>query len=182
MNKNAVVAVPEVNKVTLNYGNNFESKPKEVEVVTHKFTFDKVDGSTKLTGAEFELQLSGTALPLVVITEGEEYRIATDEDTETVTTIVTAGKTITINGVDSDVTYTLVETKAPAGGYNQLTEGTTVTVKADDSAHIDVENNKGTVLPSTGGIGTTIFYVVGSILVVAAGVLLITKKRMSREG
>ena len=38
------------------------------------------------------------------------------------------------------------------------------------------------VLPSTGGIGTTIFYVVGSILVVAAGVLLITKKRMSREG
>ena len=46
----------------------------------------------------------------------------------------------------------------------------------------DVVNNKGTVLPSTGGIGTTIFYVVGSILVVAAGVLLITKKRMSREG
>ena len=45
-----------------------------------------------------------------------------------------------------------------------------------------VENNSGTVLPSTGGIGTTIFYVVGSILVVAAGVLLITKKRMSREG
>ena len=46
----------------------------------------------------------------------------------------------------------------------------------------EIENNSGTVLPSTGGIGTTIFYVVGSILVVAAGVLLITKKRMSREG
>ena len=44
-----------------------------------------------------------------------------------------------------------------------------------------VENNTGTVLPSTGGIGTTIFYVVGSILVVAAGVLLVTKKRMGRE-
>ena len=42
-------------------------------------------------------------------------------------------------------------------------------------------NNKGAVLPSTGGIGTTIFYVVGSIMVVAAGVLLITKKRMGRE-
>lgn len=46
----------------------------------------------------------------------------------------------------------------------------------------DVVNNSGAVLPSTGGVGTTIFYVVGSILVVAAGVLLITKKRMSREG
>lgn len=45
----------------------------------------------------------------------------------------------------------------------------------------DIVNNSGTVLPSTGGIGTTIFYVVGSILVVAAGVLLITKKRMGRE-
>jgi len=48
--------------------------------------------------------------------------------------------------------------------------------------YTEIENNSGTVLPSTGGIGTTIFYVVGSILVIAAGVLLITKKRMSREG
>ena len=38
---------------------------------------------------------------------------------------------------------------------------------------------KGTLLPSTGGIGTTIFYVVGGVLVVVAGILLITKKRMS---
>lgn len=51
-----------------------------------------------------------------------------------------------------------------------------------DGVSTDVINQSGTVLPSTGGIGTTIFYVVGSILVVAAGVLLITKKRMSREG
>ena len=45
----------------------------------------------------------------------------------------------------------------------------------------NIVNQTGTVLPSTGGIGTTIFYVVGSILVVAAGVLLVTKKRMGRE-
>ena len=49
-------------------------------------------------------------------------------------------------------------------------------------AYAEIINQSGTTLPSTGGIGTTIFYVVGSILVVAAGVLLITKKRMSREG
>ena len=51
-----------------------------------------------------------------------------------------------------------------------------------DAAAVEVINKSGTELPSTGGIGTTIFYVVGSIMVVAAGVLLVTKKRMSREG
>ena len=42
-----------------------------------------------------------------------------------------------------------------------------------------VVNNAGSVLPSTGGIGTTIFYIVGAILVLGAGVALLTKKRMS---
>lgn len=42
-----------------------------------------------------------------------------------------------------------------------------------------VENNAGATLPSTGGIGTTIFYVLGSVLVIAAAILLITRKRMS---
>ena len=51
-----------------------------------------------------------------------------------------------------------------------------------DAKALQIVNQSGTELPSTGGIGTTIFYVVGSILVVAAGVLLVTKKRMSREG
>ncbi len=44
---------------------------------------------------------------------------------------------------------------------------------------LEIVNQRGTLLPSTGGIGTTIFYVVGGILVVAAGILLVTKKRMS---
>ncbi len=183
LNNKAVVESPVKNKLDLKYGNNYEAVPKEVETKTHKFTFDKVDGSTKLTGAEFNLQIKGGAvLDLVEVTAGEVYRVATAEDTTTTKTIVTAGKTITINGVDSDVTYQLVETKAPAGGYNKLEQPKDVTVDAGNSTHVDVENNKGTVLPSTGGIGTTIFYVVGSILVVAAGVLLVTKKRMSREG
>ena len=66
----------------------------------------------------------------------------------------------------------------------ETTEYTAVTTNLEDldAAAVTVVNNQGTQLPSTGGIGTTIFYVVGSILVVAAGILLITKKRMSREG
>lgn len=46
-------------------------------------------------------------------------------------------------------------------------------------AGVTIENNKGATLPVTGGIGTTIFYIIGGILVVGAGVLLITRKRMS---
>ena len=46
----------------------------------------------------------------------------------------------------------------------------------------DIVNKKGNTLPSTGGIGTTIFYVLGGILVAGAAVMLITKKRMSAEG
>ena len=53
-----------------------------------------------------------------------------------------------------------------------------------DSNHLyelTVENNAGAELPSTGGIGTTVFYVLGGLLVVCAGVLLITKRRMNKN-
>ena len=62
-------------------------------------------------------------------------------------------------------------------------EGTKpLTVGTDNNTNVlafSVQNQSGSLLPSTGGIGTTIFYVVGGILVVAAGILLVTKKRMS---
>jgi LPXTG-motif cell wall-anchored protein len=77
-------------------------------------------------------------------------------------------------------------------GYNPLANPVTLTLVADVGLDKDtntdafvlntfdqVENNKGTQLPSTGGIGTTIFYVVGGVLVLAAIILLVTKKRMS---
>lgn len=92
-------------------------------------------------------------------------------------------------------TYILHETKAPAG-YNKLKDDITIKVDAtygDDGKLISlkynvdeteitgntvqVENNMGSELPSTGGIGTTIFYIVGAVLVVGAGVLLFTKRR-----
>ena len=86
----------------------------------------------------------------------------------------------------ADGTYYLVETKAPAG-YNQLKDPVTVLVAGSDtdttklSVTAEVANSAGTLLPSTGGMGTTIFYVLGAVLVVGAGVLLVTKKRMSQS-
>lgn len=65
------------------------------------------------------------------------------------------------------------------------TETTTKTVERNlsdlDEAALEIENQRGTLLPSTGGIGTTIFYVVGGILVIGAGILLVAKKRMSNR-
>ena len=97
--------------------------------------------------------------------------------------------------------YNLLKAPVPftlTGAYDGTTNKATITASAGTvtGGTIDLSktaaaqpvvtepvlNQTGTELPSTGGIGTTIFYVVGSIMVVAAGVLLITKKRMSREG
>lgn len=113
---------------------------------------------------------------------------------------MTAGN-ITIKGLDDAVDYYLYETKAPAG-YNRLTEPvkfkinatydetgdscTAVSTKVGDKAavtglKVSVENNAGTTLPSTGGMGTTVFYVVGGGLMAVAVVLLVTKKRMENK-
>lgn len=128
------------------------------------------------------------------------YRVATKEDAAAdVVYVIDAGNAV-IKGLDDTVTYYLYETKAPEG-YNILkapvsftitaTEygedgSKTPTVKAtingaeSNTLKADIENKKGTELPSTGGIGTTIFYIAGALLVVLAGVFLITKKRMNK--
>ena len=97
---------------------------------------------------------------------------------------------IVIRGLDNKTTYSLKETVAP-GGYNLPTDPFVLVLEKDSSgeasitpgtaATINIQNVAGTILPSTGGIGTTIFYIVGSILVVGAGIVLITKKRMSAK-
>ena len=112
------------------------------------------------------------------ITWPENTTLTTDSD----------GK-IAIAGLDAD-TYYLREIAAPAG-YNKLATDVPVTItptKSNDgtsmsltSVTAEVENKSGSELPSTGGMGTTIFYVLGGILVVGAAILLITKKRMGAE-
>lgn len=93
----------------------------------------------------------------------------------------------TITGLDSD-TYYLEEIVAPAG-YNLLKAPITVTVKNDgtvtygdnSTGEVRVLNSTGTELPSTGGMGTTIFYVLGGVLMAGAFVLLVVRKRMRTE-
>lgn len=127
------------------------------------------------------------------------YTIA-ENSTSGTTYVMTAGK-IVIKGLDDEKDYYLYETKAPAH-YNRLTdpvkvkisanyesdgskvENVTISVddgSADSSMTVLVKNNVGTTLPTTGGIGTTIFYLIGGGLMVAAAVLLIAKKRMENK-
>lgn len=133
------------------------------------------------------------------------YTVAAASTSTTYTMTTPATGKISIKGLDDDTTYYLYETKAPSG-YNSLTapvtfriatrtndnysatgetisEQPTVTFNGNPTGSMafNVENNAGTTLPSTGGIGTTIFYVVGGGLMVAAAILLITKKRMENR-
>ena len=151
-----------------------------------------------LAGATFELQLGVVKVPVVKHADGYYYPKTLDSETEA--TIVTeADGKLLFRGLDKDTDkkYTLVETKAP-DGYNLLTSGVELVIAANNTAAdgkplvaaedipqasiAKIANNQGTVLPSTGGIGTTIFYVVGGVLVLGAAVMLITKKRMTKEG
>ena len=164
------------NEATIKYNDTTETT--EVEVDTYQITLKKVDEAGKeLDGAEFEIRRNaqdGDALALVDLGEGT-YRIATSEDTTT-TTVIEAGTAI-IKGLDGADKYYLKETKAPEG-YNILTEQKEVTMENKDQT-IDVENKTGAELPSTGGMGTTIFYIIGAILVIGAGVVLVTRRRMN---
>ena len=171
---------------------------------------DNKDGETankekKLANAEFILYKEVTENE-----QKKTYYYKWDKDSNTVKwvpekaqatpkTTTTEGKA-SFQGIAAGK-YFLEETKAP-DGYNKLKEPVPVTITAEYNADgkltnttananttvngqyiqkVEVPNKAGAVLPSTGGIGTTIFYVLGSILALGAAVLLIAKKRMNGQ-
>lgn len=109
---------------------------------------------------------------------------------------VQADGTVTFRGLGAGE-YTITETNT-LPGYNTIdpitftltfdaekktfaSNNDKVTVGSDNTLDTSIVNQTGSLLPSTGGIGTTIFYIVGAILVIGAGVILVAKKRMGRE-
>lgn len=183
------------NTATLTYNSKTSTDKEKVFSYSFDVVKTKEDG-TILTGAKFELydaKTAGNKIALVKESDGV-YRVATNDEKNAesgfTSAVIEAGKA-TIKGLKAG-TYWLEETEAPAG-YNKLTERQEVTITdanldanlsdmTDTSGGVQVVNNAGTQLPSTGGVGTTIFYVLGSVLVLAAVVLLVTKKRMGTEG
>ena len=193
LNKDAVIdGDGNANEVKLSYGNHQNTVPSKVTTKSYQFDLVKVDGTTNklLDGAEFELADGNTKLSFVKDTAGN-YRVAAAGEDGATTTITVKGGKVNIYGL-AGKTYTLTETKAP-DGYNKLVTSETVNLADGSKTHativdsvykdggVVVENHAGTVLPSTGGMGTTLFYVIGGGLMVAAVVLLVTKKRMEHK-
>lgn len=186
------------NSAWLTYSN-FESTPQTVQVKTYKFDLVKTGVENEgaysvLEGAKFKLydaETNGNEIALVKDSTDGSYRPALTGETGVE---IEAGE-VTIKGLGNG-TYYLEETKAP-DGYNKLTarigvtidnanltntpsSNNTYTKEADDTG-VQVINETGNLLPSTGGMGTTIFYILGGILVIGAGVLLVTRKRLDLQ-
>lgn len=201
LNANAVIgndANTNTNKTLLSYGDS----QKTTEVTTNtktfkmdvfKYTENRNDKTKKdgLADAVFTLKKVGKTNTINFVKETPDeinddiYRVAKTGETGTVTTITSpdSGK-FTIKGLSAG-TYKLEETKQPAG-YNKLSGPVTVVIDMDgkvtvggtEVTQVDVENKTGTVLPSTGGMGTTMIYLIGGVLVLGSGVVLVTKRRV----
>lgn len=182
------------------------TKTHTYSIPVFKYHKDAASQKVGLGGAEFQLSRKDTSTEYIKFikttdpTEGEIYRVATAAETGSTDTIVTveaAGSTtngkVVIKGLDADE-YLLTEKTAPKG-YNKLLKpvkikitdnGTVQTLGTDETTwndlaignSVEIENKTGTLLPSTGGVGTTMIYILGAALLIGSGVLLITKKNM----
>ena len=180
INKNAAIdnATGNENKAVLTYSQ--QSSEDKVYVETYDFIVMKTDGSKFLDGAEFKLYDAATGGNQILLSSDDAgyYKDANGSANTTIDINSTAG--CNVRGL-APGTYYLEEVVVP-NGYNKLATRTAVTVTSGQTAAVEITvvNNKGTVLPSTGGIGTTIFYIVGAVLVIGAGVVLVARRRTSK--
>lgn len=210
LNPNAVIGGNgNLNKAQLEYSNNprdTSSKDKTVwdnvvvftyQVVVNKYA-NSVEENNKLAGAEFTLTKKlkdGTTKNIAVVKspDGKQFTFKGLDDGEyTLTETVTPEGYNTIDPITFNVNANHEITWEGTGDRNTLLKsltGNQVTGKitfaenanVNGSLVTDIINKSGTVLPSTGGMGTTVFYVVGGGLMAVAVVLLVTKKRMENK-
>lgn len=189
------VAVISRNTATLTYSNDptdgaktTTTTPDTETVFSTKIVIDKYEAGNKekkLAGAEFVLlNEAGEFYKYTAATGDTPALVEWVVSQEDATVITTDGVGAASFGGLKNGTYTLREIKAPRG-YNLLKNDVSININGDDTDETlltvtaEIENNTGSILPGTGGIGTTIFYISGSVLLIGAAVLLIVKKRMS---
>ncbi len=197
-------------KWTTDKGTDKDGGDKTTTTTTFGFAVEKKDGNTntELQGVEFQLKKQNGASAIEVYPSKNKlgrYYVANDESghalnytgfTDVDTTQKTTTLTTNSNGKFVIVglkggTYVLTETK-PLDGYNTIADtDITLAVPANESDWKDVggesslmftvNNYKGTVLPETGGVGTTLLITLGVLAVIGAGLFLVTNKRISKE-
>lgn len=184
------------NETYLKYGVSSESTPSTTTTYTFGIPVLKYTGDVNnpLAGAKFKLYTNPTCnddnTALKFKLNGAEYRYDSTNGDYVLTSLENTGH-IDIEGLEAG-TYYLKEIEAPKG-YNllanaveiQITQDGKVKVKNgddyDEVNRVDVENKTGTVLPSTGGAGTTMIYLIGGVLVLGSGVVLATKRRVKNK-
>lgn len=203
LNKNAKITTQTEtagndNKAQLAYGTKTENKTAEEKTTTKTFEFNvfKYTGTnTGLADVTFTLaRKSDGTEPVELEKDATTNNYFVKQNDGTTTATATEIKTdstgkFTVKGLKAGKYY-LTETDAPKG-YNKLSKPVEITVGDNgtvslatgaseltkiDGGEIKIENKTGTVLPSTGGVGTTMMYIVGAALLIGSGVLLITKK------
>lgn len=199
LNQNAVIGEDgNWNQSKITYTNNpnvlEDGEPDEngntpldkVVVFTYKLVATKyansISDETKLSGAEFTLTKAGHSTPIAVVT-GDEGKVFTFNHLDAGSYVLTETKTPEGYNTIKPIEFTIVATHDTNADTPKLTDlkvtGHTMSTNLDGTVSVDVINKAGSSLPTTGGIGTHIFYLVGTVLALGAGVMLITKKRMN---
>ena len=179
LNGNVATATAHDNSAWLTYAAYTSAKEtvsvKTFEINVWKYT-EKEGVKTGLPGAGFVLKNAA----------GKYYAIDADGNVSWVDDIANATERVSADDGKMDAfkglangTYTLVEKTVPVN-YNPA-QNVDITVENANPGQVEVLNQTGIALPSTGGMGTTLFYIVGGLMVVCAGVVLVTKKRMGNK-
>ena len=189
-----------VNKTILDYGESNKTTPSTTTTYTFGIPVFKYTGTETekkgLAGAKFKLYTDAqckdkNVVKVKVKENGTDYVVG---ETDSNNNVMTSGTEVfNINGLKAGIYY-LKEIEAPKG-YNKLANPIKITISQNDAKNqvvtvgddtnpvdeVGVENKTGTVLPSTGGAGTTMIYLVGAILVLGSGVVLATKRRVKNK-
>lgn len=193
LNRNAIVTSDgNPNETWLDYGEENETTHDSTKTYTFGFDIVKTDSqNTLINGAEFKIYdaaTDGNEVKVVLMEDGVTYRRARAD--ETGVSIVVKGGKVRVVGFDNG-TYYLEETVAP-DGYNKLTARQKFII-ADANldavfnsgifstgSGVHVVNKTGSMLPETGGLGTTLFILIGGAAVLGSGVVLFAKKRLAQ--
>jgi len=193
LNRNAVIAGDgNVNTAWLSFGEGHKSNEDSVVTYTYGIDIIKTDSqNTLIDGAKFKIYdaaTGGTEVAVVLMDDSVTYRRAR-ADEPGIDIVVKDGK-VRVVGFDNG-TYYLEETEAP-DGYNKLTARQKFIISDGNldatfngeiystGSGVHVVNKTGSMLPETGGLGTLLFTVLGGGAALSTGVVLVTKKRMSK--